>query len=759
MFKHCSIHRLEHSRLSLTPLSAGLAVMIVFCPLTPTRAAAQEAGEVNELPAIVVEGATLQSSKAPRKSSKTAADNSAGAKPQAAVKSKQKSDNGPGKSPASAPGDPETLPGEAAATPEPASGAGNAETSAGIPIDRVGSAVSVVTGAELKSQQIRTAADAIRSLPGVHVSRSNGVTGLTQVRIRGAEGNHTLVLIDGVKANDATNGEFDFSDLSTDDIERIEVIRGAQSSIYGAGAVGGVINIVTRSGKGPLTFKTFGETGSFSTREAGAAISAGSDNVWGRVALTKRTTGGFNIAPEGPEKDGGELATFALKGGFRIFDGLTFDGVVRHTDKSGDRDTEGVELGRLQAQTDDPANFNHTTWLQGAGLTWEAFDGVLTQAVRATRNETHRTDDSPLIFFKTDYLGETINYAYTGTLRFDAPAGLPLRNTITWFTEKEKEAFTPNTISTDPFFGFTDDGVRRPRGHVAYAGEWQGDFADRLIVTAGVRKDDNDTFEDFTTWRTTATLRIPELGLRPHGSAGTAVKAPTMFEQYGTIPLFFTPNPLLLPEESFGWDAGLEIATPGRRQWVDVTYFDGDLRNQIDGFAPGPNFTFTAVNREGTSTRKGLEVSASAEIVTGLTLSGAYTYLEAKTPDGLDEVRRPRHAGRADLNYRFDGDKGNVSVGAMYNGRMDDPVRRVTDIAFGFPTLVAERFTLDDYLVVNLAASYKVLPGVELYGRLENAFNEDYQEIFGFETAGVAAYAGVRLSLEVEETRPWSEGR
>ena len=190
---------------------------------------------------------------------------------------------------------------------------------------------------------------------------------------------------------------------------------------------------------------------------------------------------------------------------------------------------------------------------------------------------------------------------------------------------------------------------------------------------------------------------------------------------------------------------------------LDSTYFEADLENSIDGlvFVPPVRLAFTG-NREGTA-RKGLEVAASSEIMRGVTLSGSYTYLEAETPAGLEEFRRPQHAGRADLNYAFDGGKGNLNIGALQ--RRDGRCAAATGLFFGFPILTAERFTLDDYLVVNVAASYKVMPGVELYGRVENAFNEDYQEVFGFETADVAGYVGVKLTGVVEESRAWSEGR
>lgn len=704
-------------------------------------AAAQTTTSEEALPEIVVEGASLETARRAR--------GSAQQKPTSTGAAASPAGQGPVEGAGEGGG--VAGPGSVGTTTSPSDPV--------ITTAEIGTAVSVVTGEQLRVRQIRTAGDALRSLPGVHVNRSGGIGGITQVRIRGAEGNHTLVMIDGVKANDTTNGEYDFSDLSTEDIERIEVIRGAQSSLYGTGAIGGVINIVTRSGRGPLRVSALAEGGSFATREGALGLSGGNENVWGRIAIASRETGGFNIAPRGGEQDSAGLTTLSVKAGARLVEGVVLDVVLRHTTKDGERDTEGAVLGELQEQTDDPGVFDSSAWMQGASLTWDALDGGLTQVLRATHNETHRTDTSSTTLFTTDTLGERFEYSYTGTARFATP-GLPgFRHALTGLAELSEERFTPNSRSDDPLFPFTDDGEARVREARSLAAEWRGDILGRLFLTAGVRHDDNDSFDDFTTWRTTASLVVDEIGLRPHASAGTAVKVPTMFEQFGTIPLFFTPNPNLVPEESFGWDAGIEATFWNGRMVADVTYFNADLRNQIDGFAPGPFGTFTAVNRDGTSRREGVELAVSVEVMPGLLVTGAYTYLEAFTPDGLEEVRRPRHSGRADLTYAFDAGRGTLNLGAVYNGDMEDPVRRVTGFFFGFPVLTPERFTLEEYWLVNAALTYKVGPGVELYGRVENVFDEDYQEIFGFETAGAAAYAGVRVSFDEPSSRAWAEGR
>jgi vitamin B12 transporter len=619
--------------------------------------------------------------------------------------------------------------------PEGAKAAEEGEAS-GVPLEKIGSAVTVVTGEQLRAQQVRNAADALRSLPGVAVSRSGGAGNITQVRIRGAEGPHTLVLIDGIEANTTADGEFDFSNLSAEDLERIEVIRGPLSSLYGSNALGGVVNIVTRSGRGPVALTLRSEVGTLGTRDIVARLAGGSDKAHIAVSQQWRSTDGFNIAPEGNERDGSRLSSFALKGGVSPVKGITLDFTTRYIDKFADRDSFGGP-GPLGTAVDDRSTLVHRIFLAGANLRWDMLEGKLTHEVRATHNETVTADRDELFgLFKN--VSEAEKAAYLATYRLDTPA-IGAKHIFTALVGTEMERFTSKGS-----FG----GGEGERGQLAYAGEWRGEFADRLFLTAGTRRDDNDKFQDFTTWRLSASLALREAGLRPHASVGTAVKLPTMFEQFGIF-TNFVPNPNLAPEESFGWDAGVEFSLLKGRAILDITYFNADLTNKIRGTAPvpddpntpEPDNKITAVNLPGQSTRQGVELATRWKLTDALIVGAAYTFTDAREPDGVKEVRRPPHAARADVAYSFANGLGVATLGIIYNGTMSD-IAFEQVAPFGQP-----RVLLDPYWVVNAAVSYKLQPGVELFGRVENLFDQRYQEVFGFEAAPITAFAGVKLTF------------
>ena len=606
----------------------------------------------------------------------------------------------------------------------------------GVEAEKLGTAVTVVTGEELRRQQIRHAADALRNLPGVTVSRTGGFAGETQVRIRGAEANHTLVMIDGVIANQANTGEFDFALLPAEAIDRIEVIRGAQSGLYGSGAIGGVINIITKSGKGPPQASVWSEVGSFKTVEGGITVSGGTDKAHGLISYSVRQANGFNIADEGSETDAFQRRSFLFKGGIKPTDVFKLDFVLRNSEKRGDRDDERFLGTGLTTQTDTFSNFSTSYWLAGVEGTLDTFGGALTHKLKA--NYTSAVLEDFLIPLDRSFVSpsrndnERENFGYQATLRFDTPAiAGPAKHFLTGLVEHESERFTP----------VTGTNTEHERKRLAFAGEYRGEFANRLFVTGNLRHDDNDTFDDFTTWRLGASLKLNEW-LRPHTSVGTGVRLPTMVEQFGEFPNF-TPNPNLVAEESFGWDAGIEATLWKGRAVLDVTYFKTDLKNEIDTlFLLGGDTT--VINLVGTSRRQGIEVSGRWHLWPTLSLGAAYTWLDARDNVDQPEIRRPEHSGRIDVSYGFGDGRGNVTVAAHYNGR-------ARDTAFELPAFTPTPVTLDDYWLLTAAASWKVKPGVELFGRVENLIDETYEEVFGFNTAGIAAYGGVRITFGGED--------
>lgn len=696
-------------------------------------ASAQEVAASNELPPVVIEGATLDKPKVVVRRAPAAIASVPGPPVQGASKSTAEAQGSSPDSAGSA-----AQPGESPS----ANAFGNSEVS-GVPSKEVSAAVTVVTGDQIRAQQIRQAADALRSLPGVDVSQSGSGAGLTQVRIRGAEGNHTLVLIDGVDASDPTGNEFDFSNLLADDIDRIEVIRGGQSGIYGSKAIGGVINIITRSGRGPLAVSARSEIGGYGTKDVAVRASGGTDRAWLSVAGTYKEQTAFNWDRFGTEDDPWHNKAINVKGGFSPFDGLSVDFVIRDSQKyvasDGDAYFPLPQTGHNGA-LDSAAYTDVNVFLGGVNVRWDLDGGAWTHVVKA--NHTRTDSDNFSYGSIANNLGEATTYSYLLTHRFTALDFLNSTHSISAMVDSKQEEFTPTAFYTD--------GLRRERNYVATVGEYRGGFYDRVFINGAIRHDDNDKFDDFTTWHSGISIALPEFSIRPHAQVGTSVALPGMFEQFGTVLGSFIGNPNLVPEESFGWDTGVEFTLLRGRATLDVTYFEQDLTNKI---ASGPGYPAnpTLINLAGVSHRQGVEIGGRLLVLDGLTLGASYTFLDATDPSGQEEVRRPRNTARFDANYLFDQNRGNVNLAVVYNGDQKD-----LDFAFFNPT---PHVTLDGYCLVNLAASYKLTDTLEIFGRVDNLLNERYEEILGYNTLGAAAFAGVKITFEDPSTAAWAKYR
>jgi vitamin B12 transporter len=257
------------------------------------------------------------------------------------------------------------------------------------------------------------------------------------------------------------------------------------------------------------------------------------------------------------------------------------------------------------------------------------------------------------------------------------------------------------------------------------------------FFTGSLRYDDNDLFKNATTYRLTMAYLHPQTSTRVHTSFGNGVKNPGFFDLFGFFPGTFIGNPNLNPESSIGGDFGVEQKFFQERLVMDVTYFRSVLTDEI---VPDPTFT-TVINQTGESTRQGLEVSATATITQGLKLAAAYTYTDAKDPDGRDEVRRPKNVASLALNYLLPSRKGNVNLNIQYNGPMQD-----NEFNFSTPN---DRVNLPSFTLVTLSGAYNIDKSVQLIARIENLLDQSYEEVWSAQSPGIGFFAGLRVTTDL----------
>jgi vitamin B12 transporter len=596
--------------------------------------------------------------------------------------------------------------------------------------EKSGRAFTVISGKELEQNQVRYVADALRLVPGFAVSRSGSFGGVTQVRVRGAEANQLLVMVDGVEVSETSGGEFDFGSLVVDDIDRIEVLRGPQSAFWGSNALAGVVNIITRRGeRNGFSGISRSEAGSDGTWLGGVALSGGGENFDAALSGVFRRTGGFNISDFGTEKDGDRNATLNGRFAADLSPEFTVDGTLRYVNRRSDVDPQDFSWGSptYGQVIDGPDDTATREFFGSLGATHVSLGGALTQKLRFAGSDVYRENFSDGLTSWND--GIRYNGTYQASYAFDTPGTLDARHQLTGGYEWEQETFSPSHL--DETFS---------RNTNSFVGEYRGEFLDRFYVNAAVRRDLNDRFADATTYSLSGAWRIGTT-TRLHASVGTGVTNPTFFEQFGYVPGSFVGNPDLVPEASLGWDIGIEQSFFGGALVTDVTYFNQNLRNEIAVVYGGPpDFRSTSINHGGVSERQGVELAASVNLFNGFTATASYTYTAAteQTDAGgprLDEVRRPEHSGSFTAAYVFLESRARLFGEVVFNGKMED-------LAF-VPTL-PPRVTVPAYTVVNMGGSFMFNEHLEAYGRIDNLFDEYYEEVFGYNTQGRAAFVGLK---------------
>lgn len=611
-------------------------------------------------------------------------------------------------------------------------------TATRFPVDEstVGSSITVIDSLELQQQQTRLVSDILREVPGLAVSRTGPVGTQTQVRIRGAEANHTLVIIDGVKMNDpASSNEFDFADLLASDIERIEVLRGPQSTLYGSSSIGGVVNIITKRGRGGNMATARLEGGSFGTFDGGASVGGGNETINGFVGLSGYRTDGVNISPSGSEDDYYNNITLNSNFNFNPLENLQFTGNLRYLWGELQYDDFGSATSSAGfIVPNDADELEKRPTLSGrAQAKLTLFDGMFENIIGYSGLQTKSTIDSDgdrTYRFNAD----TNIVDYQGNLFFETPEFADANHTVTFIYERQGQ-------SGDNWSTFGGDANFDTIVNNGYAGEYRVGLWERLFLTGGARFDQNNQFKNTVSPRFTAAFLVTETNSRLHGSWGEGVQNPSLTELYG-FTNNFVGNSGLKPETSKGWDVGVEQNVARDRVVLDVTYFNNRISDYISSEYDASIGKSRPINLDGTSKIQGVEVSATAKIYEGLTLKASYTYTDGEDPDENQLVRRAPNIASANVNYAFlsddDGHKrANVNLNVDYNGEQDDWV-------YLSPTFQRETETLDAFWLVNLALSYEFLPGLAIVGRVENLLDEDYHEAYGYQSPGIGGYAGLR---------------
>lgn len=599
------------------------------------------------------------------------------------------------------------------------------------PISRTGSSITILDHQALEQRQTRVVSDILRDVPGIAVSRAGGVGGVTQLRLRGTEANHTLVLIDGIEASDPFQGEFDFATLIADDVARIEVLRGQQSAIYGSDAIGGVIHYITATGAQAPGLRGRLEGGSFGTISGAlryGGVTGGLDHAlsgaWNSTNGTPSARRGI-----GTRRLGANNRALAAKLGYAAGPHVRLHAVGRYSRTAADSNPQDFDFtsptyGFVIDGTDD---FRSRALYGLVRAELNLLEDRWSHAATAQINDNHRqTRTSRIINSAND--GQRLKGSYDTTFRFaTAAAG----HSITLAADFKRETFQNLAIGAP---GPANE--RRRTDNIGLVAEYDLRIGDRFGFGAAIRHDDNDRFANATTYRLRGSAEMMP-GLRLRAAAGSGIKNPTNFELFGFDPATFVGNPALTPEKSEGWEIGGDLALAGESVRIGATYFDNRLTDEIYTLF-SPTFVSSPANRTTASTQRGVELFAHAQFGPSWRIDIAYTYLDARE-DGLEELRRPPHIGSANLSWRSLDDALGATLTARYNGRTFDS--NFTNLPIG------PRVRLDDYLLVNLAADYRVAADLDLFGRIENLFDAAYEEVFTFRALGRAVYAGIRAGF------------
>ena len=595
--------------------------------------------------------------------------------------------------------------------------------------NQAAAAVSVIDQYKIDNRAALSMLDLLRDVPGMAVSQSGVLGSMSDIRVRGAEANQLLVLIDGIEANDPSQDDgLNWGVLSAADIERIEVIRGSQSALYGSDAMAGVVNIITRTSSAPLSAGFNIERGGSNTWQSGVNVGVSGDRYSLRLAASQVDTDGENIAREGGERDGHDNTTYTLKAGWQPSDRWRATATARRSDGSSDFDENDSASGLIV----DALSFSEfTNSHYGITLDYQADSGI-SQRFKWALTDTENTN-----YPHGDYDGSTAadkqQLQYLLSYASDSARA-------TLLVEREQEEFARRGVVTESWGSILDPNQDRERNTDSVGIELRKTFFDALTVAASGRFDDNSEFDDGGSERVELSYQLNDQW-RLRSSYATAEKNPTFSERYGFYNNF-VGNPDLLPESSATTELGVDWNSQDNRVVVDLTLFDSQLEDEINGFVYDSElFAFTSANKSGESSRRGAELGFSWQLGEQIAVDGSYSYIDSteQGSDGeRDELRRPNHLASLTLDWQAS-DALQLNINLQHSGSQIDQHFYSEGYDYFSPYVTLDAFTL---LAINV--NYAATDQLTVYAKATNAGGVNYEEVFGFSTPSRQLAVGVR---------------
>jgi len=573
--------------------------------------------------------------------------------------------------------------------------------------------ITVITKDDIEKKGVEFITDALESYTDIGIVQNGGVGKNATLFLRGGSPNQTVMMIDGVKVKSPTTGSLDLAGIIIDDIERIEVIKGPQSTLYGSEAMAGVINIITKKGRGKPKLTVSAEGGSFSTYKTTASIS-GAKDVWDyRVTASYFDTGGISAAKGGTEADGYTNKSISTKIGLMPSDKLGVELNLRYFEDISELDSYSWGVGMVDDLNYVQDGKHYLISAKGMFSILDSYEQTLTlssigdnlkfedpdtSSNRTSIDTTMQTAD----WQHNLYISDT---TWTGGIEYRKEAGEIKDN---FNKEVDNKAFYLNGKIKIPLTS-----ILSPQGR----GEGEG-----LVFNAGLRNDEHKTAGIKTTYRIGGLYDFKPYGLKLKGNYGTGFRAPSLNELY--YPFFGNTN--LKPEKSESYDIGFEKDLYGDRLLLNAAYFNQQYQDLIEyDFA-----TFTAQNI-GKAEIKGIELGLAAAITEDVNLKASHTNMDTVDKDTNKPLtRRPTNKFNSSIEYK--GGKF-IAIGeyAFVSERYDSAVDR----------------NLSQYSLVNLKGRYFISDSITLFARVDNLFNENYEEAGNYGVPGVSAFGGVKVEF------------